>query len=166
MAGTSPAMTHSKWFNLTRTRSKARAGRPRSRPAPVSRAARDACGKLARALYAAGALDFNLGLSALGVLERAVHDEDDGNPRRHEVGEEQAQKHDKASGCGYVDLHIVPDQAGHDGADRDERDIEDECFHAAFRSVTALGSQGSKLSAREGTAINHTRCVAVISNHS
>src|SRR6266436_7546681 len=93
---------------------------------------------LVPALYPLGALDFDLGLSALGVLERTVHDEYDGNPRRREIGEEQAQKHDKACGWGYVDLDIVPDQAGHDGADRDENHIEDECFHGAFRSVPPL----------------------------
>src|SRR5712671_3238923 len=93
---------------------------------------------LVPAIYPLGALDFDLGLSALGVLERTVHDEYDGNPRRREIGEEQAQKHDKACGWGYVDLDIVPDQAGHDGADRDENHIEDECFHGAFRSVPPL----------------------------
>src|SRR5260370_25574203 len=112
-------------------------------------------GSLPPALYAPGPVDVDLGLSALRVLERAVHDEYDGNQRHHEIGEEQAQKHDKACGWGYVDLDIVPDQAGHDGADRDEKDIEDECFHGAFRSVPPLILKERRF-AKKGSATNHT----------
>src|SRR5262249_39062869 len=94
---------------------------------------------LARALSASDPpLDFNLSLSAQRVLEGAVHDEYDGNPRHHEIGEEQDQKHENACALRYLSLDNIPDPAGHEGPEHDKNHIEDECFHGEFRSVTPL----------------------------
>jgi hypothetical protein len=79
-----------------------------------------------------------LGLAALRRSERAIHHEDDGNPRDCEVSEKQTQENDQTGSRGNFDFDIVPDAGRNQATDYDENDVEDEGFHGNFQIVVAL----------------------------
>src|SRR5262249_11820930 len=110
------------------------------RPAPLP---------ASESLRAVGLFELELGLPALGVLEGAVHDVDNSDPRYCEICEKQGQKHHQACRGRHLDFDIVSAPASHESTGGDKNDVQNESFHGVF-SARALAVQGSSdLRARE-----------------